>query len=118
MTSLERPVVPDVGIMTATSDGIDVVRPAAVRGRRRTTPATFASETIEARRDLGDEAVELGVGALRVHGHLDRADLHEREPREQVVGGVPRGHEHAVAGPMPSARSALAARSIRSSACP
>ncbi len=48
-------------------------------------------------RDLAHEAIELDRGAGRIDGHLDRADLHQREPRQEIVGGVARGHQHPVA---------------------
>ena len=97
ITSFDRPVVPDVGIITATSVSSTGAGP---------RPSGEAVEEVAQRRivddelrlDLLHESGELVVGARGVDRDLDRADLHQREPHEQVVGRVARDHQHAIAG--------------------
>ncbi len=138
MTSLDRPVVPDVGIMTATSSGSTsagpVPSPVAANSRLTSThlggartpadtpsaPARSAaaaissvSETTRAGVTWPEETGELGDGAGRIDRHLDGAHLHEGQPGQQVVGGVAGGDEDPVPRPTPAARNQAAAPSMR-----
>ena len=91
--------------------------PLPVGGAASNRPVDVRRPRRSARARPGRRSRRVRRRCSRVHGHLDRADLHEREPRQQVLGGVARGHEHAVARARTlRARNADAARSICSSA--
>ena len=134
MTSFDRPVVPEVGIITAIVVLVDRRRPATVGFRvvqggdvddrdagRRERRRELGVGDDECRRDLRDEARELLGAALGIERHLDRADLHEREPRQQIVGRVARRDDHAVADgdshPAERARGAVDPRLPRRRTC-
>ena len=115
-------MVPDVGMIAATSDGsmLALVRPASpavgsgragqagdVENRQAGGPAAQAGRVDQAgqarvgdqraRRGLLDQAGQLGRGAARVGGHRDRAQAGQGQPAEQVVRGGPGGQHDQVA---------------------
>ena len=92
---------------------VDRGRAAPVGRARSNSAATLASSTTSVGCDLARRSRSSSASrARRVHRHLDRADLHEREPHQQVVGRVARGDEHTIAR-LHAVRCATRSRRVR-----
>jgi hypothetical protein len=92
-----------VEVARAAPVGVVVVQRAGVEhpGRRRVRSPDRGRQVgvghDRGRLHLLHEAGQLGVGAAPVHRHLGGPHLHQREPRQEIVGRVAGGDEHEVA---------------------